>query len=241
MENKKESNHKYLSPYDPDPKILYTFSSIKYLDTLKVWKLWFSPTKLYNDIHENTIFVRETEGNTSMGLDAEEQIKEWINSQVVRCFTTNPASPLMWAHYADSHTGVCVGFDLEKLTTKLHEGQPLRHYPIRYSTYPPLSTVTAPLTDSGVLHLARDIMLTKSVDWRYEQEHRVYTLNSGMVLEDGWLIDVGSDAVVDIIFGKNVPDEIIEEERSRSPDGIDIRRAEIDARALSYNLIIRTL
>ena len=29
----------------------------------------------------------------------------------IYCLTENPASPLMWGHYAASHTGICLEFD----------------------------------------------------------------------------------------------------------------------------------
>src|SRR5262245_9434016 len=28
------------------------------------------------------------------------------------CFSDNWASPVMWAHYADKHNGLCLGFDI---------------------------------------------------------------------------------------------------------------------------------
>jgi len=30
------------------------------------------------------------------------------------CFSGNWTSPLLWGHYADSHKGICIGFDLSK-------------------------------------------------------------------------------------------------------------------------------
>ncbi|GEM_PF-1344360 len=48
----------------------------------------------------------------------EKLLREWQNSYRssirVCCFTTNPISELMWAHYADSAKGVCLKFSFDK-------------------------------------------------------------------------------------------------------------------------------
>src|SRR5262245_19701736 len=44
-------------------------------------------------------------------------------------FSTNWRSPLMWAHYADSHTGVCIGVDMleeDKLFKVIYEPERLK-------------------------------------------------------------------------------------------------------------------
>ena len=45
------------------------------------------------------------------------------------CFTENYLSPLMWAHYADSHRGFCLEFDLSKLQDGYSDGI----FPVLYS------------------------------------------------------------------------------------------------------------
>ena len=44
-----------LNPDIIEPNVLYTFSSIDYLDHLKIGNLWFAPTRSYNDIYEDAI------------------------------------------------------------------------------------------------------------------------------------------------------------------------------------------
>jgi Protein of unknown function (DUF2971) len=80
----------------------------------------------------------------------------------VYCLSTHPDHELMWAHYAASHTGVCLQFK-----TRDHLFfQALR---VNYLRYYPVIDV-ADESDEGNL---RTIMLTKSRAWKYEEEYRL--------------------------------------------------------------------
>ena len=37
-----------------------------------------------------------------------------LYDHIISCFTKQPLNPLMWAHYADSHNGVVIAFDMTK-------------------------------------------------------------------------------------------------------------------------------
>lgn len=76
---------------------------------------------------------------------------------------TNPSSPLMWAHYAHNHTGICVQLrpvmDLRALLAQ----------PVEYSDiYPVLDDLLKPGESRNVLPIMR-----KSSDWAYEEEWRI--------------------------------------------------------------------
>lgn len=77
--------------------------------------------------------------------------------------TTNPTHPLMWAHYASAHTGICLEFDATK-----HYFQYAQKviYSQDYPTIDPLNNPDA----FGVENLA---LLTKAKEWDYEDEFRV--------------------------------------------------------------------
>lgn len=231
-----ETSRPYTSPYDPEPKVIYTFSSLEYFDDLMEGSLWFAPTRTYNDIHESTIFARPDEiGDSESVFKAEALIKAWLNSQVVKCFTLDPLNPLMWAHYADNHKGICVGYKLENFKNSFD------YIPIRYSSSPPLSVVSSNPTTEQIYLLALDTLMTKSLDWAYEKEFRVYMKNSEISEKGGGLIYIGPDAIVDVFFGHHVNQETIGKCRTKIPDGIAMHVAEIDDRALSYNIPFRTL
>jgi hypothetical protein len=74
-------------------------------------------------------------------------------------FSEDAKHPLMWAHYADAHRGVCLGFDT-------------RHLPaiaqVRYPKRVP--RLDAELSDEKKLVAA---FLTKRAAWSYEREWRI--------------------------------------------------------------------
>jgi hypothetical protein len=83
----------------------------------------------------------------------------------VICFSETWKSNLMWAHYADKHRGLCLGFDIP-------EGPALTK--IKYVK----SRIAIPENFKETLHLiAKDLFSTilevKSSQWAYEKEHRL--------------------------------------------------------------------
>lgn len=90
-----------------------------------------------------------------------EQVCQHLADQYrIYCLTTNPASLLMWAHYADSHRGICIGYEPN------NPGFPLIKYTqkVIYASQFPVYGIHA--NDIGPL-------ITKSSDWQYEDEYRL--------------------------------------------------------------------
>jgi hypothetical protein len=93
----------------------------------------------------------------------------------VICMSKGWESPLMWAHYADSHKGIVLGFDVPDEA----------FYKVCYVKKRPT------LRDMG-LNILGDItpdemkrlIRTKAAGWAYEQEYRSYrALNDGVEIE----------------------------------------------------------
>jgi hypothetical protein len=82
-------------------------------------------------------------------------------------------SSLMWAHYTNSHKGFCIGFDKEKISS-MKTGNPLDPtlmlQKVEYSN----KRIKVPI-ERGV-KIDPKILLTKSLDWEYEQEERMIAL-----------------------------------------------------------------
>lgn len=232
------TEYPYVSPHDPEPSVLYTFCELKWLKSTVAGNLKFAPPRTYNDIHENTIFARPL-GNTQSTFLAEEKINAWLDSHVVRCFTKDPTNTLMWAHYADKHKGVCVGFSFEKLKNRIFDDRSLRHIPVRYSSTPPLTLISEPMDEHAVSMHALDILMTKSIHWAYEQEYRFYIQSPEPVGDEAFILNVGGEAVVDVIFGEQVEATVIEEQVRAFPNNLNPRIATIDRRSRSYNLAFR--
>jgi hypothetical protein len=109
----------------------------------------------------------------------------------VGCFTTNPNSVVMWSHYANQHTGICVEFcgssmlSSEKFLKLVH--------PVRYveklfdlvQAFLPLipeidlDGLSVP-TESGGNHDCWPILAAcyKSKEWQYEKEWRLVSTDA---------------------------------------------------------------
>ena len=85
----------------------------------------------------------------------------------IYCLTPLPESTLMWSHYGDNHKGICLEFGVDNPLFATAQA-------VKYlSSYPGWSPHT--VVESG----ARDILLTKSDDWEYEQEYRIIGMGEG--------------------------------------------------------------
>lgn len=75
---------------------------------------------------------------------------------------------LMWAHYAKDHTGFCIGFDTEYLLDTgadyLGKVEYLKEYPMVLPSF---------LDDENL----KKTVFSKSIDWKYEQEFRLFFKN----------------------------------------------------------------
>lgn len=110
------------------------------------------------------------------------------------CTSTDWTSPLMWAHYARNHTGVCLGFDVradlplpvfyepERVRTLLDESKPL--YGISQETL-------------------QTILRTKYSAWAYEKEWRLFAkLTHRDPVTGFYYVDFGPDMILrEVIVG----------------------------------------
>lgn len=95
----------------------------------------------------------------------------------VLCFSRAWHNPLLWGHYADKHTGIALGFDInsELLEPVIYSKRPLK---IDIDT-----VLNMPiLNDEVVNKLAR----TKFYDWKYEDEMRAYVKLDHSTRESGF-------------------------------------------------------
>lgn len=102
--------------------------------------------------------------------------REKIPGMRILCFTEDPCSATMWAHYAQAHTGVVLEFE----TSDERDSAWLLAEPVRYQTAKPLlpSPTEWARAFMGEIDLNWDRFLAeyhfvKHSDWSYEREHRV--------------------------------------------------------------------
>lgn len=84
----------------------------------------------------------------------------------ISCFSENKDSLLMWSYYADSHKGVCLGFNIindKELAEHCYKVQYSKHFNAGNESY---------------------IYFTKSEEWQHEKEWRIVTYESEYINTD---------------------------------------------------------
>ena len=152
---------------------LYRFLSAKYgMRSIQERKIRIGRIEELNDDFE---FI-----GVALALKAERIALRNMRRQLsvksgVICMSRNWDSPLMWAHYADSHKGMVLGFDVPDQD----------FYRVEYEKKRPT------LTDMGLNTLGdiapekmKRLTRTKADGWSYEQEYRSYVaLNDGVEIK----------------------------------------------------------
>lgn len=110
-----------------------------------------------------------------------------INYTRISSFTTKPTNILMWSHYANCHTGICIGFK-----TKYFDLNSVMIEKVLYSNdFPKLESLkNIPL------------LITKSLDWKYENEYRLITISINEMY-------FNKEAICEVIIGHKMKESII--------------------------------
>jgi hypothetical protein len=105
--------------------ILYKYVSLAAgIEILRTNTIGFSQPKYFNDPFDKPTFpfgemcsevANPTDGLPILGaFDLALMGGTWSEDAAILCLTRTPINPLMWAHYAQSHTGVVLGIDMIK-------------------------------------------------------------------------------------------------------------------------------
>ena len=142
------------------------------------------------------------------------------------CVTRKGNNLLMWSHYADSHRGFVIGFDSDN--PFFHREKPRALTPLDEVRYSNKRPVMPPFEGSTPENVHEIVFLTKSEDWAYEEELRMFAQpgaandigkdNRGLNI---YLFDLPPEVFVEIIFGllmsPNVKHEIAAIVKDRYP------------------------
>jgi hypothetical protein len=192
---------------------LYRYSKIDcyLLENLKKNQIYFQTPKLYNDPYEFIFkldvadeiyedFIRLVYSHKSnhvfqSGKNKEEVLEhtrncffaENVENLGVACFAVNGNDDIMWAHYADSHKGICIEFDKTRFPLKFCE-------PVKYVDHVFTMKVTC-LDDLSELNEAvNGVFYSKGLIWSYENEWR-------LIQNAGDTLNYEADAIKSITFG----------------------------------------
>jgi hypothetical protein len=194
------------------PRFIYKYTDIESLKKiLENSTLKFSKPSEFNDPFDCNITIDAN--NTTEEIDAhielllknhtvtDEQIKIFHNPTLlfnltnneikkskesfgVTCFSKKFDNIVMWSHYSDKHRGVCLKFYLLADADCF-----MAPFIVKYNDmYPTFNYIR------NRLGLAKFLLETKSIDWKYEEEIRVMKRGAGFY-------SFKKDSLVEIIFG----------------------------------------
>jgi hypothetical protein len=122
-------------------------------------------------------------------------------------------SVLMWSHYADKHKGYCIGFYEERLRNSLFPtavGTGIVKYQDNFPEIKP--KVFKYPNDPEIIHRRFTETLTKSLDWTYEEEYRMFINYFPTIpnTEDR-IVHFKDDIISEVIIGMNMNEPSKEE------------------------------
>lgn len=119
------------------------------------------------------------------------------------CMTEEWSNRLMWSHYAQSHKGICIGFR----TRPVDDQAPLpfagNFLEVKYITDRPIWSLKAMMDGENQEEVIKQALYRKDGVWAYEKEWRFtnHINDSGRMFKGGEIITIGSDEIVEVIFG----------------------------------------
>ena len=163
------------------------------------------------------------------------------DSVVALSLSEEANSLLMWAHYAEDHTGFVVGFCSDHAYFNSAGGNPSNPgylNKVIYSSDRPSGVVGAMSAESAYL--------TKGLEWSYEREWRVLqkVRNASRVIENSsggiHLFEYPSDAVVQVVVGARATKETLDTIRNIISDrvvwpNISLYQAVVDSQHYRLN------
>jgi len=166
-----------------------------------------------------------------------------FRNDVVYCSTTDKENLLMWAHYADQHRGAVIEFTPNRDKDSVF----LASKPVRYSKVRPLLyRDPADLLEHGLFMstqestkiLIDNLVYTKSLDWEYEHEYRLYVPMEISEHETHSFLRFKAEELTAIYLGCRMSEErkkSVTRLAKKINNGVKLYNANMDAR--DYSLI----
>jgi len=162
----------YRGPFD-DEQRLREAMRVLIQGNPEVTRQWFYTDRLLEELN---LWIEGRHPTSELIL----QIRLRVNEFGIACFTPVWNNALMWAHYADSHTGYCIEYSAKEMTLNLPGST--ASYDVQYvSRLPDLCLSEALFSPHQTLGR---MLATKSIEWAYEQEWRLVHLEKkGMMID----------------------------------------------------------
>lgn len=130
-----------------------------------------------------------------------------INSLGIICLSESYDNVLMWAHYSNKHTGICVEYDFTNVDEMLLSSL----LPVEYKKERPIVTNDLYKDKKKLSFNLLSSSYIKSKDWKYEKEWRI--LLPLKYLDEN--LNYKSPKITKVFFGLNVEEEQFKEYKNR--------------------------
>lgn len=133
-------------------------------------------------------------------LNFRSQIEDHISESRVLSLSETNSNTTMWSHYADSHQGICIAYDMNQLfgtvdnTRCVHKVRYCDAREISFNQYSMYAQCCFGHDSDSFNSIVLEMLTTKSNDWEYEAEWRVIGKQSGN-------LNAGLGAIHAIYFG----------------------------------------
>lgn len=166
------------------------------------------PTEgFYNDSFINTILktLSKVTSTADKIAQAYAELLEKIADTGVYSLSNTVDNELLWAYYANGHTGFAIEYDIDTLKHSINHNkyfQFIYDFDVKYSKDIPVADVSI-LQGANLIKTLEICLGTKSLSWRHEKEYR-------LIVEGKGLFDIDYRAVTGIYFGYRMQDAEIE-------------------------------
>jgi len=193
------SNSEVNDPTDISPKFIRDFTKIEMQQDF-IRFLEKSGKRFKNRNHRKKYLKENFERYASRSVSIS---KTAISMTGFTCFTEEWSNRLMWAHYAQSHKGLCIGFRTRPRPQEIYAPLAANCLPVRYSQFRPEMSMKEIIQSNIDLERLKNVVLSKDKVWSYEKEWRYLSQihPKAKLQQTGCRINLGSDEIVEIIFG----------------------------------------
>lgn len=144
--------------------------------------------------------------------------REWNQRSCLLSVSKTAQNTVMWAHYTDKHKGVVIGIDYDNIFPGTNKERGIFMNPVEYSKKRPKINILTDITEENF----RKVILTKSDDWKYEEEFRAVFIDTFLsdlereglsCLKDfegrkTWFLRLNPQSIREIVFGLYAEDSL---------------------------------
>jgi hypothetical protein len=179
--------------------------SIKKGSTIEELIKWCKKKKL-SESEIRTIVERIQSNEINIDIPFPDSIKQSKEHRIL-CMTSDCRNILMWSHYGNNHTGLCLGFKtylgLGSQLLKFNQGD--LNIDLSMEGYLPIKAIEYSIqmpkpfdfyNDDNIRFI--EFLRTKSEDWKYESEYRILMRKYAIKNK---LVHYGKNELCEVIFG----------------------------------------